>query len=74
MRKGRTCLIIKDEKKGNKTSNFMLITWLAMIWNDLTGILGEQVDEHMKREKLLPNERNGCRRRNRGTIDQLIID
>ena len=31
MTKGRTCLILKDEKKGNETSNFRRNTYLPII-------------------------------------------
>ena len=41
---------MKDEKRGNKTSNFILITCLPMMWNVSTGILAEQFYEHMEKE------------------------
>ena len=55
MTKGRTCLILKDEKKGNETSNFRRITYLPIIWKVFTGILAEQVYGHTEKEKLLPD-------------------
>ena len=71
MTKGRTCLILKDKKKGNETSNFRP---LPIMWKVFTRILAEQVYGHIEREKLLPDEQNGCRRKSRGTKDQLMID
>ena len=55
MTKGRTCLILKDEKKGNETSNFRRITYLPIIWKVFTRILAEQVYGHTEKEKLLPD-------------------
>ena len=72
--KGRTCLILKDEKKENETSNFRPITCLPIIWEVCTGILAEHVYGHMEREKFLPDEQKGCRRQSRGTKDQLMMN
>ena len=54
--KGRTCLIMKDEKKGKKTSNFRPITYLPIMWKGFTGILVEQVYGHVERQKLFTDE------------------
>ena len=72
--KGRICLILKHEKKGNETSNFRPITCLSIMWKVFTGILAEQVYGHMEREKLLLDEPKGCRRQSKGTKDQLMIN
>ena len=56
MMKGRTCLILKDEKKGNETSNFQPITCLPILRKVFTRILSKQVYGHVEREKLLPDE------------------
>ena len=74
MTKGRTCLIQKDENKGNDVSNFRPITCLPLMWKLLTGILAEEVYTHLERKNLLPDEQEGCRRNSRGTKDQLMID
>ena len=74
MTKGRTCLIPKNEKKGNEISHFRPIMCLPIIWKVFIGILAEQVYGHMKSEKLLPDEQKGCRRQSKGTKGLLMID
>ena len=73
MTKGRTCLILKDKKRGNETSNFRLITCISIMWKVFIGLLAEQVYGHIEKEKLLSDEQKGCRRQSRGTKDQLMI-
>ena len=70
MAKGITCLTLKEEKKGNETSNFRLIMCLPIMWKLFIGILADQVYE----QKVLPDKQKGCRRQSRGTKDQLAID
>ena len=55
-------------------SNFRPITCLPVIWKLLTGILGEELYEHLEKTNSLPWEQKGCRKRIRGTKDQLLID
>ena len=40
--KGRTCLILKDDRMGNETSNFSPITCLPIMQKIFTGILAWQ--------------------------------
>ena len=54
--RGRTTLIIKDKAKGNDVANFSPITCLPLMWKLFTGILGDEVYEHLERENLLPKE------------------
>ena len=44
------------------------------MWKLLTGIISENTYCFMENEKLLPEEQKGCRRKSRGTKDQLLID
>ena len=74
MKKRRTSLILKDEKKGNETSHFRLITCFPFIRKVFTRILIGQVYGHMERDKFYSDEQKGCRRESRGTKDQLMID
>ena len=60
MTKGRTCLILKDKKKGNETSNFWPTLLSPIMWI-------------MERENLLLDEHRSCRRQSRGTEDQIMI-
>ena len=74
MTKGRTCLILKDKKKGNETSNLGQLRAFLSCEKIFLVILAEQVYGHTEREKLLSDEQKDCRRQNRGTKDQLMID
>ena len=70
MTKGRTCLILKNEKRGNETSNFRLITCLhIMFWQGYW----QSRFTNIWKEKILPDEQKGCRQI-RGTEIQLMID
>ena len=71
---GRTVLIQKDIRKGRVAGNYRPITCLPLMWKLLSGILGEKMYEHLSTNMLLPDEQKGCRRKSRGTKDQLLID
>ena len=71
---GRTVLCQKDSVKGNPVENFRPITCLPLMWKLLTGIISEDMYCFMENENLLPEEQKGCRRKSRGTKDQLLID
>ena len=64
----------KDPVKGNYVENFRPITCLPLMWKLLTGIISEDMYCFMENENLLPEEQKGCRRKSRGTKDQLLID
>ena len=72
--KGRTVLIQKDSAKGTVASNYRPITCLPLMWKLLTGIFAEKIYDHLMVNNLLPDEQKGCRKRSRGTKDQLLID
>ena len=74
MVKGRTVLIQKDPAKGNVASNYRPLACLPLMWKLLTGIFADKVYDHLMDNNLLPAEQKGCRRRSRGTKDQLLID
>ncbi|XP_063586870.1 uncharacterized protein LOC134764222 [Penaeus indicus] len=44
---GRTVLCVKDRSKGNAASNFRPISCLSLMWKLLTGMLSEQLYEHV---------------------------
>ena len=71
---GKTVLIIKEKAKGNDVSNYRPITCLPLMWKLFTGILSDELYNHLESEGLLPEEQKGCRRKSRGTKDQLLID
>ena len=70
----RTSLIVKVREMGPEVTNFRPITCLPVVWKLLTGIITEEVYQHLERRRLLPEEQKGCRRNSRGTKDQLPID
>ena len=72
--KGKTILIMKDKTKGKESTNYRPITCLSLIWKLLTYIISEEIYNHLDSNNLLPEEQKGCRKRNRGTKDQLLID
>ena len=74
MTKGKTVLIMKDKEKGRDVKNFRPITCLPLMWKLLTGVLSEEMYNHLEENELLPDEQKGCRKRSRGTKDQLLID
>ena len=44
------------------------------MWKVLTGIIAEDLNQHLHQSSLLPDEQKGCRKESRGTKDQLVID
>ena len=74
MIESRTVLIQKDARKRNAVGNYRPIACLNLLWKLLTGIINQNVYDHLNQQKLLPEEQKGCRRKSIGTIDQLLID
>ena len=72
---GRTVFLCqKDAAKGNSVENFIPITCLPLMWKLLTVIISEDMYCFMENENLFAEEQKGCRRKSRGTKDQLLID
>ena len=65
---------MKNKELGSITTNFRPTTCLPLIWKLLTGILADELYQHLESKELLPEEQKGCRRDARGTKDQLLID
>ena len=74
MTEAKTVLIMKDVKKGNIASNYRPITCLPVMYKLLTSMIAEDLYRHMDDQQLFPEEQKGCKKRSRGTKDQLIID
>ena len=74
MTTGKTLLCVKEVEKGNLVSNFRPITCLPLMWKLLTGILAEEMYGYLETKNILPIEQKGCRKKSRGTKDQLLID
>ena len=64
---GKTLLCVKELEKGNAVANFRPITCLPLLWKLLTGILAEELHEHLEQANILPWEQKGCRKGRRGT-------
>ena len=45
-----------------------------MMYKLLTGTIAEDLYSHIEDQRLFPDEQKGCKKRSRGTKDQLIID
>ena len=71
---GRTVLCQKDRRKGNAVENYRPISCLPLMWKLMTGTIADEMYEYLENEHLLPDEQKGCRRKSRGTKDQLLID
>ena len=74
MTTGRTVLLLIDKSKGNEVSNYRSITCLPNTWKSITDIVTDEIYNHLEENDLLPEEQKGCRRKSRGTMDQLLID
>ena len=70
----RTVLCQKDPAKRNSLENFRTITCLPLMWKLLTAIISEDMYCSIKNKNLLPEEQKDCRRKSRGTKDQLLIN
>ena len=74
MTTGRTALVQKDKNKGNIATNYRPITCLPIMWKILTGIISERLYIYLEETNTIPHQQKGCRRKCRGTKDQLLID
>ena len=71
---GRTVLCLKDISKGAAVDNFRPISCLPLMWKLMTGVLADAVYVFLESESILVEEQKGCKRRSRGTKDQLLSD
>ena len=71
---GCTVLCQKDPSKGNSVENYRPVTCLPMMWKLLTRIIADEMYVYLEEEGMLPDEQKGCKRKSRGTKDQLLID
>ena len=72
--KGRTALILKNPDEPTKVSNYRPITCLTTTWKLLTSIIADEIYNHLEESGLIPWQQKGCKRKSRGTKDQLLID
>ena len=64
---GRTILVMKDSKNGTEVGNYRPIACLILIWKLLTGIISDKAYDHLEKNRLLPEEQKGSRRKCQGT-------
>ena len=55
-------------------TNYRPITCLSTTWKLLTSIISNAIYDHLSDKGLIPWEQKGCKRKSRGTKDQLLID
>ena len=69
----RTVLILKDKSKGNEVSNYRPIAYLPIMLKLLTGIVADEIHNHLEKNDILLEDQIGCRRNRKGAKDQLLI-
>ena len=74
MKTGRTVLPLKDKSKRNELSNYRPITCLPLRWKLITGIVADEIYNHLEENDILPEGQKRCRRNSRGANYQLLID
>ena len=74
MTTGRTVLCQKDPHKGNVVDNYRTISCLPLMWKLMTGVIADSKYKMLEESDILPTEQKGCRKKSRGTKDQLLID
>ena len=71
---GKTALLQKDKSKGNVANNYSPITCLPIMWKLPTGIISERLYKYLQDTNIIPHQQKGCRRKCRGTKNQMLID
>ena len=71
---GKTVFCQKDPTKGNAVDNYRPISCLPLTWKLMTGTIVESIYNFLDVHDKLPVEQKGCRKKSRGTKDQLLID
>ena len=71
---GKTILVMKNSKNGNEVGNYRPIACLNFIWKLLTGVISDKTYDHLEKNRLLPEEQKGSRRKSQEAKDQLAID
>ena len=57
----RAVLLLKDKSKGNEENNYRPIPCLTLMWKLLTGIVADEIYNHLEKKNLLLEEQKGCR-------------
>ena len=70
---GKMVLCQKDPTKGSTVDNYRPISCLPLMWK-LIGTVAESIYNFLDVNNNLPVEQNGCKKKSRGTKDQLLTD
>ena len=73
MTTSKTVLCQKNPGKGNAVNNYRPISCLLPMWKLITGRISNVFYGFLENTNKLPNEQKGCRKKSRGTMDQLLI-
>ena len=73
MKTGRIVLCREDQERGSAVNNYQPKSCLPLAWKLMTGIIADSMYDFFVENDALPVEQNGCRRKSRGTKDQLLI-
>ena len=71
---GNTVLCQKDPNRGSPVDNYRPISCLSLMWKLMTGIILTAIYSYLESNDRLPTEQKVCRKKCRGTNDQLLID
>ena len=71
---GKTALCQKDPSKGNAVDNYRPVSCLPLMWKLMTGTIAESIYNFLDVNDKLSVEQKGCKKENRVTKDQLLID
>ena len=70
MTTGRTVLY----QKGNSVDIYRSTSCLPLLWKLMTEVIADSMYRMLEESNILSAERKGCRKKSRGTKDQLLID
>ena len=71
---GKTVLRQKHPSKGNAVDNSRPILCLPLMWKLMTRTIAESIYNFLDVNDKLPVEQKGCKKKSRGTKDQLLTD
>ena len=63
----------RKDVTNNEVINFHPITCFPIMRKLLTGMIAGELHKPLEHAELLPGEQRGCRKKKRGTKDQLIL-
>ena len=69
---GKMVLCQKDPSKGNAVDNYRLKSCLPLQCKLMTGIIAESIYNLLDKNDKPPDEQKRCRRKSRGTKNQLL--